>query len=116
TEVCYLIADCRFQIADCRFQIANCRLQISNCKLQIADFKLQIADCRFQIANCRSQVPCQRPALLIIASRLALNSVPAFHSGYLSVFATRYPTVINSRKSSTAPERSQSGFISSEGL
>jgi hypothetical protein len=55
-------------------------------------------------------------ALLSIASRLALNSVPGDHSGNLVVLATLYPTVNSNWVSSTAPLKSQSGFISSEGL
>src|SRR5687768_12411577 len=45
------------------------------------------------------------------ASRFALNSVPGFHSGHVSVSATEYPTMNSSRRSSTAPVRSQSGLI-----
>src|SRR6185436_8430470 len=55
-------------------------------------------------------------APFIIASRLALNSDPTFHSGYLSPCTTRYPIIISNCASSIAPVRSQSGLISSETL
>ena len=58
----------------------------------------------------------QSPFLLSISSRRALNSVPGFHSGYLSPSATLSPTWKSSLTSSTAPAISQSGFTSSEGL
>src|SRR5437763_1252713 len=62
--------------------------------------------------------PCSydAPVPFIIASRLALNSVPGFHSGYLSPCATVWPTMKRSCASSTAPDKSQSGLTSSEGL
>ena len=50
-----------------------------------------------------------------ISSRFALNSFPCVHSGRVSAFATRYPTAHSNWSSSTAPERSQSGFIWSDG-
>ena len=50
---------------------------------------------------------------LSIASRRALNSLPASTRGKLGASATRRPTSNSSRRSSTAPERSQSGFTSS---
>src|SRR6185369_2522701 len=68
---------------------------------------------RTQVAeecDARAQLPFN------IASRLALNSDPAFHSGYLSPCATRYPIIVSNCASSTAPVRSQSGFTSSETL
>jgi hypothetical protein len=40
----------------------------------------------------------------IISSRLALNSDPAFHSGYLSPCATRYPIIVSNCASSTSRE------------
>ncbi len=51
-----------------------------------------------------------------ISSRRALNSVPGFHSGHFSPCATRWPTWKSRRRSSTAPDKSQSGFTSSETL
>src|SRR5262245_47415357 len=50
-----------------------------------------------------------------IASRVALNSLPGFHSGNFAAFATLKPTRNSSCASSAAPMRSQSGFTSSEG-
>jgi hypothetical protein len=51
-----------------------------------------------------------RGHFFIMASRFALNSVPGFHCGIAGCCATTYPTRNNTRVSSTAPLRSQSGF------
>src|SRR6185437_1866292 len=51
----------------------------------------------------------------IIESRRALNSVPGFQVGSESALATVSPTLNSTRKSSTAPDRSQSGDTSSDG-
>ncbi len=50
------------------------------------------------------------------ASRAARNSFPARHSGHLVAPATRYPIVKSSLRSPMAPDMSQSGLISSDGL
>jgi hypothetical protein len=60
--------------------------------------------------------PAERYRPRSAASRIARNSLPGRHSGYRAAWATRYPTVSSSRTSSTAPSRSQSGLISSDGL
>ncbi len=74
--------------------------------------------CRY--AGCSggsTYVRCVRHfSYFIISSRFALNSVPGFHCGYRLSCATLYPISKKTRRSSTAPERSQSGFTSSDGL
>ena len=48
-----------------------------------------------------------------IASRLALNSVPDFHSGHFDVLATSRPSSKKRRVSVAAPSKSHHGLISS---
>ena len=51
-----------------------------------------------------------------MASLLALNSAPGFHSGSTRSLATVYPSRKKSCESSTAPLISQSARTSSDGL
>ena len=72
-------------------------------------------------ADCRRHASGHAPAIPAVylgrcASRIARNSLVSLHAGHSSPAASRAPMWYMKVRSSRAPDRSQSGFTSSDTL